>query len=71
MRPLTSIIAAATLGTKPETSAFGDWSLLIAGAAACDLTPLSGQKFNSVRLCRRFGDGRRATLASIHGRDYG
>ena len=47
MRPLTSIIAAATLGTKPESSAFDDRSqksLLIATAAACDLTPLISQK---------------------------
>lgn len=47
MRPLTSIIAAATLGTKPESPAFGDRSqksLLIATAAACDLTPLISQK---------------------------
>jgi len=47
MRPLTSITAAATLGMKPERSAFGgrsQKSLLIAAAAARDLTPLSGQK---------------------------
>jgi hypothetical protein len=43
MRPLTSIIAAATLGTKPETSALADCSQKIAAAAACDLTPLSGK----------------------------
>ena len=57
MRPLTSITAAATLGTKPETSALGDRSqktLLIATAAACDLTPPIGQKSNSARLCHRF-----------------
>jgi hypothetical protein len=52
MRPLTSIIAAATLGTKPETSAFADCRQKIAAAAGCDLTPLSGQlsaSFSSFR----------------------
>jgi len=59
---------------KPERSAFGgrsQKSLLIAAAAACDLTPLIGQKSNSAPLCHSFRDGRRLALAAIHGRDCG
>ena len=55
MRPLTSITAAATLGMKPERSAFGgrsQKSLLIAAAAARDVTVASEPGKGSVFTVR-------------------
>jgi lipoprotein NlpI len=51
MRPLTSIIAAATLGTKPETFRVADWKqkTLLMAATACDLTRRSANEVDRGR----------------------
>jgi len=59
------------LGRSLKRSAFGDRSqksLLIAIAAACDLTLLISQKIWFSASFSSFRDGRGEALAAIHGR---
>src|SRR6266446_7389558 len=70
MRPLTSIIAAATLGTKPETFRVAYWKqkTLLMAATACDLTRRSADEVDRGRGRAVMGGGCRKDSAAFPSR---